>query len=235
MSSLSKRKVLVLNKSWSPIGIITLEKALKKLTVTYKDGTPKARIIDCVNDFQQMTWEHWAYFCPVCQIIRNTREEIGKGHTCIECLSKLGQVASPDEDGLKTTTTIFRIPTVIQYTLYDKLPQQKVHYNRRTIYKRDENICQYCGRRKSGNELSLDHVVPRCQGGLTTWENIVVACTECNMKKAGRTPEEAGMSLLRRPVKPKYSLFTDDIKIKSWEHFLGVSYWECELENDNAS
>lgn len=231
--SAARRKVLVLNKSWSPIGVITLEKALKKLTGAYRDGTPKAKIIDCVNDFAQMTWQDWTLFCPVCQVVRETRDQIGDGHTCYECLSKLGQTAKPDEDGLKTISTVFRVPTVIQYTKYDKLPQQKVHYNRRTIYRRDNNTCQYCGLKKILSELSLDHVVPRCQGGKTTWENIVVACTECNARKAGRTPEEAGMRLLKKPVKPKYNIFTDDVRIKSWEQFLGESYWDCELENDN--
>ncbi len=231
--SAARRKVLVLNRSWSPIGVITLDKALKKLTGAYKDGTPKAKIIDCVHDYAQMTWEDWTHFCPVCQTIRNSRDEIGEGHTCKECTSKLGQIAKPDEDGLRTNSTIFRVPTVIQFTKYDKLPQQRVHYNRRTIYRRDNNTCQYCNKKKSGNELSLDHVIPRCQGGLTTWENIVVACTECNARKAGRTPEEAGMKLRRKPVKPKYNIFTDDVRIKSWEQFLGESYWNAELENDN--
>jgi hypothetical protein len=75
--------------------------------------------------------------------------------------------------------------------------------------------------------LSLDHVVPRCQGGLTTWDNIVVACTDCNAKKAGRTPKEANMKLLSIPKRPKYNLFNsfpEDVRIDSWRSFLGESY-----------
>jgi 5-methylcytosine-specific restriction endonuclease McrA len=202
---LAHRKVLVLNKSWRAVGIITLEKALKKVSASYKDGTPKARIVDCVHDFQCMTWEDWTRLRP-----------------------------SDGEQGMKSVNAIFRIPEVIQYTRYDKVPAQKVHYNRRTIYRRDNNTCQYCGRRKGSEELSVDHVVPRCQGGLTTWENIVVACTECNARKAGRTPDQAGMKLLSNPVRPKYNFYTGEIRIKSWEAFLGEAYYNVELENDNA-
>jgi 5-methylcytosine-specific restriction endonuclease McrA len=229
---LAQRKVLVLNKSWTPIKIITLEKALKKLAGVYRDGTPKARIIDCVHDFRDMTWEDWAYFCPVCQEVRKKRDEIGEGHTCIHCRSKLGQVAKDCEDGIRTINTIFRVPTVIQEGRFDKLPTQKVHYNRRAIYRRDNDTCQYCGKKKPTSELSLDHVLPRCQGGLTTWENIVVACTECNAKKAGRTPKEASMKLLRQPKKPRYNFFPGDIRVKDWEQFLGQAYWLTELEHD---
>ncbi|MEI8270428.1 MAG: HNH endonuclease, partial [bacterium] len=94
--------------------------------------------------------------------------------------------------------------------------------------------CQYCQKMKNSEELSLDHVVPKCQGGLTTWENIVVACTDCNSKKAGRTPKQAGMQLLRKPMKPKSNFFTGDIRIESWSQFLGENYWSIELENDNS-
>lgn len=200
---LANKKVLVLNKSWKAIAIITLDKALNKVFSTYSDGTPKARIIDAVNDFRMCTWEDWSQM------------KLADG-----------------EQGLRTVNAIFRIPEVIQFTRYDKLPCQKIHYNRRTIFKRDNYRCQYCGVKKNTIELSLDHVIPRCQGGLTCWENICVACTDCNSAKAGRTPEQAGMKLLRQPYKPKNNLIVEDIRVKSWEAFLGASYWLTELEND---
>ncbi|RTK97166.1 MAG: HNH endonuclease [Neisseriaceae bacterium] len=203
--SLANRKVLVLNKSWQAISVVSLEKALKKVAGTYSDGTPKAKIIDCVNDFRSFTWQDWTELKP------EINESCMKGVSCI-----------------------LRIPEVIQYTRYDKVPKKKVHYNRRTIYKRDNNTCQYCQKMKNSEELSLDHVVPKCQGGLTTWENIVVACTDCNSKKAGRTPKQAGMKLLRKPMKPKSNFFTGDIRIESWSQFLGENYWSIELENDNS-
>ena len=138
------RKVLVLNRSWQAIGVITLEKALQKVFSTYVDGTPKARIIDCVHDFKLMSWEDWSKVKP-----------------------------AEDEEGIRTPNSIFRIPEIIIYTRYDKLPQQKVHYNRRQIYHRDANRCQYCGFRKPNNELSLDHVVPKCLGGSNDTSNLV--------------------------------------------------------------
>jgi 5-methylcytosine-specific restriction endonuclease McrA len=200
---LSQRKVLVINKSWRAIGIVSLERALHKLFCTYSDGTPKAKIVDAVHDFASYTWEDWSKLKP-----------------------------SEGEEGIRTVTTVFRIPEVIQFTRYDKIPQNKIHYNRRTIYRRDGFCCQYCGKKKSTSELSLDHVVPRCQGGLTNWNNIVVACTDCNSKKAGRTPDQAGMKLRRQPYRPKHNFLCEDIRVDSWTAFLGEAYWLTELEND---
>jgi 5-methylcytosine-specific restriction endonuclease McrA len=227
--SLAQRKVLVLNKSWQAIGIVSLEKALKKVAGVYKDGTPKAKIIDCVNDFKLMTWEDWTElrphpkYCHECEKICDQ----AVGDKCGVCDKMLG------EEGMRGVSVVLRIPTVIQYTRYDKLPAQKVHYNRRTIYKRDKNTCQYCGKRKISSELSIDHVVPKCQGGPTTWENVVCACIDCNSKKAGRTPQEANMKLLSKPVKPQYNFFFGEKIVKSWKSFVSEAYWSVELENDN--
>lgn len=200
---LAQRKVLVLNKSWRAIGIVSLERALHKVFSKYSDGTPKAKIVDAVHDFMSYTWDDWSSL------------KLADG-----------------EQGIRTVSAVFRIPEVIQFTRYDRIPQNKVHYNRRTIYRRDSHSCQYCGKKKSTAELSLDHVVPRCQGGLTNWENIVVACTECNSRKAGRTPEEAGMKLRRQPYKPRHNFLCEDIRVDSWTAFLGEAYWLTELEND---
>ena len=78
-------------------------------------------------------------------------------------------------------------------------------FNRRNIFARDNNQCQYCGQKFPTSELSLDHVIPRSQGGQSTWENIVCACVECNVRKGGRTPKQAHMTLIRKPEKPKRS------------------------------
>lgn len=201
---LANRKVLVLNKSWQPIQVVTLDKALNKVFASYADGTPKAKIIDPVHDFSMFTWEDWSQLKP-----------------------------TDDELKIHTVNAVFRVPEIIQYTKYNKVPSHKITYNRRTIYRRDGYKCQYCGKSKSTTELSLDHVVPRCQGGLTTWENIVVACTDCNSRKAGRTPDEANMKLLRKPFRPKFNFLVEDVRIDSWTAFLGEMYWLTSLENDN--
>ena len=78
-----------------------------------------------------------------------------------------------------------------------------VKFSRINVFARDEFRCQYCGARRPVHELNYDHVVPRVQGGKTVWENIVTSCYECNARKRGRTPEQAGMKLLRAPTKPK--------------------------------
>jgi len=188
---LAERKVLVLNKSWRAIAIITLEKALSKVFSTYDDGTPKAKIIDPSNDFMMFEWHEWSQIMP-----------------------------DDDELKIRTVSASYKVPEVILYTKYDKVPCTKAQFNRRSIYRRDNSTCQYCGEKKKNDELSLDHIVPRCQGGKTNWENIVVACVDCNSQKAGRTPKQAGMKLLCEPKKPLSNLHLDESRAESWVHFL---------------
>jgi len=126
------------------------------------------------------------------------------------------------------------VPKVIRLLFYDRLPQTRVKFNRRNIFARDENRCQYCGGKHPTNELSLDHVIPRSRGGRTTWENVVCACTRCNARKGGRLPEEAGLKLYRRPAKPRRSpvihLKLRSGKYQSWKQFLDHAYWSVELK-----
>ena len=94
--------------------------------------------------------------------------------------------------------------------------------------------CQYCGAQPGTEELSLDHIVPRSQGGLTSWTNVTLACLVCNSRKANRTPAQAGMKLLSVPKKPKFNLLRGDkVNIRqSWSSFISEQYWQTELEND---
>ncbi|MGE5754213.1 MAG: HNH endonuclease, partial [Planctomycetaceae bacterium] len=112
-------------------------------------------------------------------------------------------------------------------------PRQKVKFNRRNIFARDGNRCQYCGKKFPTNELSLDHVLPRSRGGQANWENIVCACLKCNVRKGGRTPWEAGLRLIREPVQPRtspvISLKLSHGKYQSWRTFLDNAYWSVEL------
>ncbi len=77
--------------------------------------------------------------------------------------------------------------------------------NNPTLFRRDAHLCLYCGERFPPRELSRDHVTPLSRGGQDTWNNVVTACKRCNHRKAGRTPEEAGMSLLAIPFTPSYA------------------------------
>jgi 5-methylcytosine-specific restriction endonuclease McrA len=140
----------------------------------------------------------------------------------------------PDDDFIRTIHFEIQVPRVIRLLTYDRLPRTKIKFNRRNIFARDGNRCQYCGRRFPTGELSLDHVMPRSRGGGTDWENIVCACVRCNVRKGGRTPSEAGMKLTRPPIKPKTSptlgLKLANRKYQSWKTFLDDAYWSVELK-----
>jgi 5-methylcytosine-specific restriction endonuclease McrA len=128
------------------------------------------------------------------------------------------------EDWVRAVNFEIQAPRVIRLLTYERLPRNTVKFNRRNIFLRDGHRCQYCGKRYSSLRLSLDHVVPKSRGGADTWENIVCACLKCNVDKGGRTPAEAGMKLLQKPVKPKRSPLLSRqlslIKYESWRNFI---------------
>jgi 5-methylcytosine-specific restriction endonuclease McrA len=111
----------------------------------------------------------------------------------------------PHEDWIRSVNFEIQVPRVIRLLFYERLPNRSLRLNRHTIFARDEHCCQYCGRRLPASQLSLDHVLPRSRGGDTSWENVVCACLTCNIRKGGRTPQEAHMRLSRKPVRPKRS------------------------------
>jgi len=111
----------------------------------------------------------------------------------------------PYEDWLRAVNFEIQVPRVVRLLAYDRLPRRALRLNRHTVFARDGHRCQYCGRRFATGELSLDHVIPRSRGGETTWENVVCACLGCNVKKGGRTPQEAHMKLVAPPIRPKRS------------------------------
>jgi 5-methylcytosine-specific restriction endonuclease McrA len=92
-----------------------------------------------------------------------------------------------------------RMPSVIRLSRYRKVPHKRHIVTRRNIFSRDLNACQYCGFVFPSSKLTLDHVLPRSRGGRDTWENLVTCCVSCNHHKADRTPDEAGMALVRMP------------------------------------
>ncbi|MHC5024204.1 MAG: HNH endonuclease [Planctomycetota bacterium] len=136
---------------------------------------------------------------------------------------------------IRTPHLVIAVPKIIRLLGYDKLPRQEVKLNRRNIYARDGNRCQYCGRHFPSRDLTLDHVVPRVQGGQHTWMNLVCACVRCNARKGGRTPAQANLKLIRPPVKPRrnpsVSLRLGTAKYESWKAFLDNAYWTVELRD----
>lgn len=143
---------------------------------------------------------------------------------------------SATQDCITTINRTIRVPRVLVLSAYDHLPRGRVRFSRLNIYARDNDTCQYCGKSLPRSELNLDHVLPRSQGGKTTWENVVCSCVPCNLKKGGRTPEQADMRLLKKPVRPRWTpLFrgaTRKVTYREWLPFLHLadaSYWNVEL------
>ncbi len=114
------------------------------------------------------------------------------------------------ENGLgeiHTSSALFPLPSVVRLGYMIKRPLLARKMSRREVFIRDSYSCQYCG--KETRELTLDHVVPRRLGGEHTWENVASACVSCNLKKAGRTPVQAGMKLRQRPETPPQRRYGD--------------------------
>jgi 5-methylcytosine-specific restriction endonuclease McrA len=111
-------------------------------------------------------------------------------------------VASAEESSqqhIRSSRSVFRLPSVIRLLEYRRIPHQAHALSRKNILMRDRYTCQYCQRAMPSSELTLDHVIPRSRAGDTSWENLVACCHHCNNRKGSRTPEEAGMKLLRQP------------------------------------
>jgi 5-methylcytosine-specific restriction endonuclease McrA len=127
------------------------------------------------------------------------------------------------EKVLRSPSQIFPVPSVIRLKRFVKRPpRQRVAFNRKNVFRRDDHTCQYC--LEKSNDLTLDHVLPRSRGGGTTWENVVACCRRCNAQKRDRTPEEARMLLRRNPFAPRF-MFSSAYGIvpsidKIWEKYL---------------
>lgn len=121
---------------------------------------------------------------------------------CMFLEGKVEVIAEYDEEVYRSATVIIKMPAVVR--LLQKLGKKRNNrFSRINVATRDDFRCQYCNARQPLRRLTYDHVVPRSQGGTTCWENIVMACRPCNGRKRNRTPEQAGMLLRVKPVKPK--------------------------------
>ncbi|MEZ5064234.1 MAG: HNH endonuclease [bacterium] len=123
-------------------------------------------------------------------------------------------------------------PEIVVLERYDQVPRRTVPFNRRNLFHRDHHRCQYCGQLFETRELTIDHVIPRVQGGISSWENCVLACVACNRRKAHRTPVQAHMRLLHEPVRPSWTprhLFHGIPRRATWERIIGEAYWEVDL------
>ena len=138
------------------------------------------------------------------------------------------------EDWVRAVRYELAVPRIIRVLTFTKLPKRQVRFSRRNIFARDMGRCQYCGSKFPTSELSLDHVVPLSRGGQNSWVNVVCACTACNKRKGGRTPEQTHMKLIRPPLEPKFnpqiSLKLRRKKYYSWKQFLDEAYWSVALD-----
>jgi 5-methylcytosine-specific restriction endonuclease McrA len=101
----------------------------------------------------------------------------------------------------------YLVPAVVRLVKYARQPRHDVRFTRQNIYLRDQYQCQYCGKKLQSEQLTYDHVIPRSRGGKTNWQNIVTCCHPCNKRKGGKTPEQAGLKLLRPPARPQNHVF----------------------------
>ena len=163
----------------------------------------RARIVD-PEDYRQYSWSDWAELIP-----------------------------KDDEPFVQAVQFRLRVPEIITLTGYDRVPSNAVTFSRRNIFKRDRFTCQFCGRQPGSEELTIDHVLPRSHGGTSTWENCVLACIDCNARKADRTPEQARMPLRHAPIRPTWKPLyaAHGTRISSWSRFISEAYWSVELED----
>jgi hypothetical protein len=198
--------VLVLNKHYMAVRIVGAKRAFSLLF------RQLAEVVSLEEgNFYNYNFQSW---CEVSQFKRNFE---------------------PDgQDWVSTVNFYIAVPRIIRLLFYDRLPRNDVKFNRRNIFARDRNHCQYCGKKYPTTELSLDHVIPRSMGGKSNWQNVVCSCTDCNVKKGGRTPKQANMSLVKKPVKPKKNplihIHLGHERYRSWKQFLDHAYWSVELK-----
>jgi len=131
------------------------------------------------------------------------------------------EVLESDSREIRSPSFSIHLPSVIRLVYLVKRPQPQRRLTRREILIRDRHTCQYCG--KETRELTLDHVIPRHLGGKHDWDNVVSACKACNHRKAGRSPKDAGMKLIRHPSEPppvRYYIVYPVQAHPEWEKYL---------------
>ena len=195
VSEVLQRPTLVLNRSWQPVNVATVARALVMV------WSETARVVD-PHDYQLYDWSDWSKLIPL-----------------------------DDQPFVSSVSQRIRVPEIITLTEFNRLPTTTVAFSRRNIFKRDRMMCQYCGRKPKGDDLTIDHVIPRAQGGTSTWENCVLACIRCNHSKADRTPARAGLQLLNVPKQPNWNPIYSQhsARFKSWSKFVSDAYWDAEL------
>lgn len=194
MADALSRRILVLNRLWQPVNIVGVRRAFGLLMQDH------AQVINTISgDFRVMDAGEWLQF-------------------------SMEHPPEKDYDCLHTVRLKVRVPSVLLLRVFDRVPSKEIKFSRRAIFERDGFVCQYCGNRFHEKELNLDHVIPRDQGGKTSWENIVTSCIRCNTRKANRLPHKAGMHLKKSPARPRWRPFVSSVPKaeveQDWTHFM---------------
>ena len=149
------------------------------------------------------------------------------------CQGKVEIVAHHDRE-VRSVSFSIKLPSIIRLLRRIRVRRhvEYVPFSRANIYARDNHSCQYCGEVLASSELTFDHVVPVAQGGRKDWENIVSCCISCNRRKGGRTPEQAGMKLVRPPKRPDRIRITFGLRNapESWRDYV---YWNVKLDEES--
>tara|TARA_Y100001970_G_C13973334_1_gene719333 strand:- start:38 stop:592 length:555 start_codon:yes stop_codon:yes gene_type:complete len=148
-------------------------------------------------------------------------------------LDRVSVIESYDKE-VNSPTTSYKLPSVVALKDFI-IPQRKPAFTRFNVFLRDNFTCQYCHEKFSANELTFDHLIPKCLDGKTTWDNVVSACTLCNLKKGRKLLKFTAMKLNKKPTKPSSIQlqnngrnFPPNFLHESWRDYL---YWDTELQN----
>ena len=191
--------VLVLNRSYMAVHVISVRRAMVQL---YRDIAEVIHVED--GHYYNYDFEAWLEMS--------------------EFLAADEEQTQPHEEWIQSVNFSILVPRIIRLNLYNQVPRLTLRFNRRNLFARDQNTCQYCGRQLTARELSFDHVIPRCRDGKTTWENVVCCCLNCNSKKGDQLLADAGMRLIQKPKRPQQSpvltVKLDNPKYEVWRTFL---------------
>ena len=201
--------VLVLNRGYQPVHVITVRRAMVLLC---RDC---CEVIDNTdNQYANYSFAHWLEHSE----LRRMELEDGLGED--------------EDEWIRGVRYWILAPRIVRLTNFDRFPRIALRFNRRNLFARDQHRCQYCHRALHNHQLTMDHVVPRSRGGPTSWENVVCACVQCNTDKGDRTPSEASMNLARKPVAPQHHPLLlaklRNPKYAAWKTFLPAMAREVE-------
>ncbi|MAV39410.1 MAG: HNH endonuclease [Puniceicoccaceae bacterium] len=203
-------KILVLNRLWQAVNIVGVHRGFSLLLQDHAQV-----IYTRDSSFRLMDSNAWLKLSETLEA--QSQEDLRE---------KDAELESANDAYVQTIRLKILVPKVLLLRSYGQVPVHEVKFNRENLFDRDNYQCQYCGNQMESAQLNMDHVIPRDQGGKTSWENIVTACIQCNSRKANRLPHQAQMHLIKKPERPRWRPFISSLigqsYEKDWEHFLNL-------------